>query len=101
MARIETVNGERLMTAAEVGGLYRVGIWAVDRWAADGKLHSLTGPDGELRFYAGQVMPCCEVRRGSFPGAATRRRPGEAVCLRPRQGGPPALPRGDLLRDLP
>ncbi len=55
MARIETVNGERLMTAAEVGALFRVGPKAIEAAADAGKIRWLIAGDGEYRFFESEV----------------------------------------------
>ena len=48
-------NGERLLTPAEVAGLFRVDPKTVTRWAKAGKLGSIRTLGGHRRYWEGEV----------------------------------------------
>jgi excisionase family DNA binding protein len=48
-------TGERLLTPAEVAGVFRVDPKTVTRWAAAGKLPGIRTPGGHYRFDAAQI----------------------------------------------
>lgn len=49
------LNGDRLMTPAEVGALFRVDPKTVSRWGAAGRLGSVRTPGGHRRFRESEV----------------------------------------------
>ncbi len=66
-------DGDRLLTPAEVGSLFRVGPKTVTRWAGAGKLASLQTPGGQRRFRESAVRkllegcPAGEIPRQAQP----------------------------------
>ncbi len=48
-------NGERLLTPAEVAGLFRVDPKTVTRWAKSGKLSSIRTLGGHRRYWENEV----------------------------------------------
>ena len=48
-------NGERLLTPAEVAGLFRVDPKTVTRWAKAGKLSSIRTLGGHRRYWESEV----------------------------------------------
>ena len=49
-------NGERLLTPAEVAGLFRVDPKTVTRWARAGKISAIRTLGGHRRFRAIEIM---------------------------------------------
>lgn len=60
MSRNDALNGDRLMTPAEVGTLFRVDPKTVTRWAAAGRLSSIRTPGGHRRFKESEVNALLE-----------------------------------------
>lgn len=48
-------DGDRLLTPGEVASLFRVDPKTVTRWAAAGRLESITTPGGHRRFRKSEV----------------------------------------------
>lgn len=46
---------DRLLTPAEVAGLFRVDRKTVGRWAKNGRLRAIRTPGGQNRFFASEI----------------------------------------------
>lgn len=59
MTNVDMPQG-RLLTPAEVGGMFRVDPKTVTRWAKAGRLRSVRTPGGHRRFYESDVRRLLE-----------------------------------------
>lgn len=50
-------NGDRLMMPGEVAAIFRVDPKTVTRWAAAGRIPSITTPGGHRRFLESEIRP--------------------------------------------
>lgn len=72
---MNTVDEDRLLTAAEVAALFRVDPKTVTRWAAAGRITSIRTPGGHRRFRESEVRALLEADSGT---PDERFRPGGA-----------------------
>lgn len=54
------VDGDNLLTPAEVASIFRVDPKTVTRWAAAGRVRSIRTPGGHRRFYESEVRALLE-----------------------------------------
>ncbi|MER5608256.1 BldC family transcriptional regulator [Micromonospora tulbaghiae] len=70
------LTGDKLLTPAEVGELYRVDPKTVSRWGASGRLPCIRTPGGHRRFKESQVRALLEGDTGDQAAAVPAPRSG-------------------------
>ena len=71
---VGSVVNEELLTAKEVGKLFRVDPKTVARWVKAGQLTELRTPGGHLRFRKSEVIQLIEGRNNAVSDSARQRR---------------------------
>ena len=79
-----SLNGDELLTPAEVASLFRVDPKTVTRWAKAGKLTSIRTLGGHRRFRAEEVYSLLHRTTGTRPAEA----PPQPSPTSPQQGAP-------------
>ncbi len=79
-----SLNGDELLTPAEVASLFRVDPKTVTRWAKAGKLTSIRTLGGHRRFRAEEVYSLLHRTTGARPAEA----PPQSSPTIPQQGAP-------------
>ena len=88
-----SLNGDELLTPAEVASLFRVDPKTVTRWAKAGKLTSIRTLGGHRRFRAEEVYSLLHRTTGTRPAEApAQQSPTIPQQSMPRQAAKPAVP---------
>ena len=61
---LERLEALRLLTPREVAAIFRVDHRTVNRWADEGRLHTIRTPGGQRRYLAAEVAGLSRIKRG-------------------------------------